>query len=190
MGANNGDETGEGRDEPWYDRPLAIAVADRARTLPTQLAVPIGAVRRPASVLAIVLPVVMMVVGLSTALACAALAEKPSTEGIGTFGVEAGAALWFAGAVTLGGRRSPTVLRGVLLGLTTIVGVALVAASLLLGWSGAALGLAMEFGVGCIAVAVIDVIIIGVVYSTLDAASRAGRDDVVTVRLWPPSVSR
>ena len=147
---------GEQRIYRWLRQPIEV-------TLPTRLFV------RGAKVLAVLLPVVMLVVGLVVALVAAHAAERPSTEGIGTMGVELGAALWFGGAVSLGIRRSPTVLRVLMIGLLGLAGALLSGFALLMDWSGAGLGLAMEFGVGAVAVALIDVVILGVVQSRIES---------------------
>jgi hypothetical protein len=126
------------------------------------------------------------------AVGSAVLAEEPSTEGIGTFGVEAGAALWFGGAVALSLRSTSA--RHLLLVLGAgAVGALLVAISLVLGWSGAALALAMEFGVGALAVVVIDVIVLGRVQPGLDAVGRLAPTsslDITLERGWPPVAVR
>ncbi len=146
----------EQRTDRWLRQPIEVV-------LPTYLFV------RGAKVLAVLIPAVMLVVGLVIALVSAHAAERPSTEGIGTMGVELGAALWFGGAVSLGIRRGPTVLRVLMIGLLGFGGALLVGFALLLDWTGAGLGLAMEFGVGAIAVAVIDVVVLGVVHRRLES---------------------
>lgn len=146
----------EQRTHRWLRQPIEVV-------LPTRLFV------GGAKVLAVLIPVVMLVVGLVIALVSAHAAERSRTEGIGTMGVELGAALWFGGAVSLGIRRSPTVLRVLAIGLLGLSGLVLVGLALLLDWSGAGLSLAMEFGVGAIAVAVIDVVILGVVHSRIES---------------------
>lgn len=134
-----------------------------------------------------VVPTVLAVVGLTLALGSAVLAERGPTEAVGTLGVELGAAMWFGGAVTLGARRGATVGRALaLLGLAT-TGAVLIALALVLGWTGAALSLAMEFGVGAVAVAVIDVLLLGLVQSRLERLGDLP-DDAVTVTVsgsWP-----
>lgn len=144
----------------WLRQPIQVV-------LPTHLFV------RGAKVLAVLIPVVMLMVGLVVALVSAHAAERPNTEAIGTMGVELGAALWFGGAVALGARRAPTVLRVLMIGLLGLGGVALICLALLLDWTGAGLSLAMEFGVGAVAVAVIDVVILGVVHSRLESFAHA-----------------
>jgi tetrahydromethanopterin S-methyltransferase subunit E len=76
--------------------------------------------------------------------------------------------MWFAGAVTLGARPGPTALRVALLAATGLAGLALIAVALIGQWSGVALDLAMEFGVGAVAVVVLDVVILGVLQARLD----------------------
>ena len=121
-----------------------------------------------ARVLVIVLPAVLGVVGLAIALAGALLSTREGTEAIGTLGLEVGAAMWFAGAVTLGARPGPTVLRIALLALTGIGGLSLIGVALVAGWSGVVLDVAMEFGVGAVAVVVLDIVILGVLQARLD----------------------
>jgi hypothetical protein len=121
-----------------------------------------------ARVIGIVLPAVLAFVGLVIALGGAALSTRDATEAIGTMGLEIGAAMWFAGAVTLGARPRPTVLRIALLALTGIGGVWLIGTALVGGWSGVALDVAMEFGVGAVAVVMLDIVILGVLQARLD----------------------
>lgn len=150
----------EQQTDRWLRQPIEVV-------LPTRLFV------GGAKVLAILIPVVMLVVGLVIALVSAQAAERSRTEGLGTMGVELGAALWFGGAVSLGIRRAPTVLRVVIIGLVGLCGALVVASALLLDWTGAGLSLAMEFGVGAVAVAVIDVVILGVVHSRIESFANA-----------------
>ena len=126
--------------------------------------------------MAVLIPVAMLVVGLVIAVVAAHAAEHPATEGVGSMGIELGAALWFGGAVSLGIRRGPTVLRVLMIGLLGLVGALLVGCALLLDWTGAGLSLAMEFGVGAIAVSVIDVVVLGVVHSRIDSFANAPHD--------------
>jgi hypothetical protein len=125
-----------------------------------------------ARILLVAIPAVLAAVGLAVALAGAALSVS-GVEAVGTLGLEVGAAMWFAGAVTLGARPGPTVLRVVLLAATGLVGVALIAFAIVGGWTGVALDLAMEFGVGAVAVVVLDVVILGVIQTRLDQFSDA-----------------
>jgi hypothetical protein len=125
-------------------------------------------VNTTARILVVVIPAVLAAVGLALALAGAALSERDGAEAIGTLGLEVGAAMWFAGAVTLGARPGPTVLRVALLAVTGLSGLALIAAAIVAGWSGVALDLAMEFGVGAVAVVVLDIVILGVLQARLD----------------------
>jgi hypothetical protein len=126
-----------------------------------------------ARLLTIVIPTMIAIVGLSLALVASVLADRDSTEAIGTLGIELGAAMWFAGAIVVGGRPHPTVLRITLLAAAALGGVLLVATALLAGWTGTALDLAMEFGVGAVAIVVLDVIILGVVQSRLDQLAQS-----------------
>jgi hypothetical protein len=121
-----------------------------------------------ARILVVVLPAALAVVGLAVALAGAALSSRDGTEAIGTLGLEVGAAMWFAGAVTLGARPGPTVLRIALLVATGVGGLSLIGVALVAGWSGVGLDVAMEFGVGAVAVVVLDFIILGVLQARLD----------------------
>ena len=121
-----------------------------------------------ARILVVVLPVALAVVGLVIALAGVALSTRDGTEAIGTLGLEVGAAMWFAGAVTLGARPGPTVLRMALLAVTGIGGLSLIGVALVAGWSGVGLDVAMEFGVGAVAVVVLDITILGVLQARLD----------------------
>jgi hypothetical protein len=89
--------------------------------------------------------------------------------------------MWFAGAVTLGARPRPTVLRVVLLLLTGVCGLALIAAAILAEWSGVVLDLAMEFGVGAVAVVLLDIVILGVLQARLDQLATSGP--------WPSAAS-
>lgn len=108
----------------------------------------------------------LIVVGLGLAVISAVLAERPSTEQIGALGVELGAAMWFAGAVTLGARPGSTVRRSILLMCCGVVGSVLIVVGLVVPWHGVALGLGMEFGVGLIAIPVIDIVVIRLLYGT------------------------
>ena len=104
----------EQQTDRWLRQPIEVV-------LPTRLFV------GGAKVLTVLIPVVMLVVGLVIALVSAHAAERPSTEGIGTMGIELGAALWFGGAVSLGIRRAPTVLRVVIIGVVGLCGAVVVA---------------------------------------------------------------
>jgi hypothetical protein len=126
------------------------------------------ALNATARLLVVVVPSVLAIVGLTLALAAAAVAEHTDAEAMGALGLEVGAAMWFAGAVTLGARPSPTALRIGLLVATGLSGLALIAVALIGQWSGVALDLAMEFGVGAVAVVVLDVVILGVLQARLD----------------------
>lgn len=140
----------------------------RRLDLPIQTESAGRAVNGAARVVVIVLPAALAFVGLVLALASGLLAQRAATEAVGTLGIEIGAAMWFAGAVTLGARPRPTVLRVVLICATGVGGLALIAAALFGAWSGVALDLAMEFGVGAVAVVVLDLLILGVVQANLD----------------------
>jgi hypothetical protein len=118
-----------------------------------------------------VTPILMIVAGLAIAAPASLLAERSTTEAVGTLGVEAGAALWFGGAVALS-LRATTARRVVLVVLAAVVGAGLILVALGLGWTGAPLALAMEFGVGALAVVVVDVIVLGAIEPALDALRR------------------
>jgi hypothetical protein len=149
---------------------------------PMEVAVRVDVLRRPAALVASVVPLLMMVVGIAIAVPAAVAAETTRGEGLGSLGTELGAALWFGGAVTWGARRRATVARAILLVLVLVTGVALIAVALLRDWTGAGLALAMEFGVGMVAVAVIDVVLLGLVSGLAGFAGGAdGR--TVTVRI-------
>lgn len=79
---------------------------------------------------------------------------------VGAFGLEAGAALWFGGAITLGARSEPTMRRIVLWAVVTLGAVALILTAIFGSWSGVALDMSMEFGVGLLAIVVIDLAIV------------------------------
>lgn len=153
---------------------------------PVTIELPVILWSRPARALARWIPLVMMAVGILLAVLSAAAAERPATEGIGSLGIEAGAALWFGGAVTVGVRGRPTILRVVFLAGTGVAGVLLVALALALGWAGAGLALAMEFGVGAVAIAVIDTLLLGVVHPRLQDAADRDEPARVTIRLGRP----
>lgn len=160
---------------------VELPLAGRLERLPSQITVPVDPLRRRAKTIAFVIPVLLMVVGITVALVSARRAERPATEAVGSLGVEAGAALWFAGAVSLGIRNSPTLQRVAVLAATAIAGMALIALALVRGWSGAGLTLAMEFGVGAVAVAVIDVVLLGLIHRHLEHFAHGPDGTVVTI---------
>jgi hypothetical protein len=170
---------------PSVDSPIPDRIERHNRGILRQVAIPVPAVvrralepgprgvaaialNRTARVLVVVVPSALAVGGLVLALAAAAIAEHADADALGALGVEVGAAMWFAGAVTLGARPSPTALRVGLLAATGLAGLTLIAAALVGRWSGVALDLAMEFGVGAVAVVVLDVLILGVLQARLD----------------------
>lgn len=150
---------------------------------PVTIELPVVLWSRPARALARWIPLVMMAAGILIAVLSAAAAERPATEGIGSLGVEAGAALWFGGAVTIGVRARPTILRVVFLAGTGLAGMLLVALALARGWTGAGLALAMEFGVGAVAIAVIDTVLLGIVHPRLQDVADRDETARVTIRL-------
>jgi hypothetical protein len=120
-------------------------------------------------------------------------AERASSEGLGTCGVGAGAALWFGGAVALSVRRTTTVRRGLTIVMSGAIGSALIVLALSFGWSGAVLALAMEFGVGALAIVVIDVIVIGAIQPGLESLARQADSASVDLQFgwrWPPIAIR
>ena len=151
-------------------RPVRIPVPGVVRRAvePVHLELAGKVVTATARILVVVLPAALAVIGLVIALAGAALSTRDGTEAIGTLGLEVGAAMWFAGAVTLGARPAPTVLRIALLAVTGIGGLVLIGVALVAGWSGVGLDVAMEFGVGAVAVVVLDIVILGVLQARLD----------------------
>jgi hypothetical protein len=173
----------------WLLRPIRVELPGRLGQirLPTEVSVPVTRAKRPAGFLATGLPLILMAGGIVLALVAADWAEQPDRDGIGALGVEAGAALWFAGAISLGLRRAPTVLRMFGLAVTAVVGVLLVTLALVLDWSGAALTLAMEFGVGALAVVVIDVLLLGILHPRIEHFADDAGEPVVRigfVRSW------
>ena len=145
-------------------------------------------VRSSASVLTIVVPVALIVVGLGLAVISAVLAERPTTEQIGALGVELGAAMWFAGAVALGVRPNSTLRRLILLIAGGMVGLVLVVLGLVVPWHGVVLGLSMEFGVGLIAIPIIDIVVMTLLYET--ARGIADDQPIATVFGWVPRSTR
>jgi hypothetical protein len=133
-----------------------------------------------------------MFVGLVVSILSATVLEDLASEGIATLGIEAGAALWFGGAITWSVRRT-TVGRVLPLVVAAVAGLTLIAAALALGWTGAALDLSMEFGVGALAIAVIDLIVVGTLYPGLDALARRAPSPNVNLDVgwrWPPLAIR
>jgi hypothetical protein len=90
----------------------------RQLELPVQSELAGKAVTGTARVVVLVFPAILAAIGLIVALVAGMLAQRDSTEAVGTLGIEVGAAMWFAGAVTVGARPRPTVLRVVLIGAT------------------------------------------------------------------------
>lgn len=174
-----------GRRWEWLGWP--VRSASSATVSLEQLRAGWAAIARPASFAARAIPPVLVVVGLAVAVLSATVVEDAVSEGIATFGVEAGAALWFGGAVALSLRRT-TVARGLLVLAAALGGLVLIGLALLRGWTGAPLDLAMEFGVGALAIPVLDVVVLGVLQPALEGL---GRGPVTSVeielaRRWPP----
>lgn len=172
MAAADDDRTTERSDHRAgvLGRPVRIPVPDLVRRAvePGRRELAGKIVNATARILVVLLPAALAVVGLVLALAGAALSERAGAEAVGTLGLEVGAAMWFAGAVSLGARPRPTVLRIALLAVTGLGGLALIGVAIVDGWSGVALDLAMEFGVGAVAVVVLDIVILGVLQARLD----------------------
>lgn len=162
---------------PWLHRRFAPA-GDAP-----DLVVPVDALRSPLGALAVALPIAMMVIGATVSVLAALAEEHEATEQLGALGVELGAVLWFGGAVVLGARPRATMWRVVLLAFTAIGGAALIAVALVRQWTGPGLGLAMEYGVGALAIPLVDVLLLGVLHATIArvASERDGR--VVRIRL-------
>lgn len=154
----------------------------------TRVALDDRSARRVSRVLASAVLWFLVVAGAGIAVLAAVLEDR-GHEVVGTFGVEFGAALWFGGVVALGARRGATVARVLLLVALALGGAGLIAVAVVRGWSGAALGLAMEFGVGAMAVPVIDVLLLGVLHRTIDQYGGGSPAGIVRVSLaaaWPP----
>ena len=139
--------------------------------------------RRPARIVRAVIPVALMVLGGVLAVVAAILAERPDTEGVGTLGTELGAAIWFAGAMLYVVGRVPTIGRALTLVGAAAAGLILIATALALAWDGAALALAMEFGVAAVVLLVIDVVLMGLIYPRVEALATGSDRGVVTLRL-------
>jgi hypothetical protein len=156
-------------------RPVRIPMPRwlRQLELPVQSELAGKAVTGTARVVVLVFPAILAAIGLILALVAGMLAQRDSTEAVGTLGIEVGAAMWFAGAVTVGARPRPTVLRVVLIGATGLGGLVLITAALFGAWSGVALDLAMEFGVGAVAIVVLDLLILGVIQENLERIARS-----------------
>lgn len=159
-------------------RPLRVELP-WSPAAPVDVTIPLHRLRTPARMVSTLLLLVLMVAGVVLAVASAVAAETEAWEGVGTLGTELGAVLWFAGAVTWGARRGPTVARAVLLAVMFVGGLLLIAVALVGGWSGAALALAMEFGVGMLAVPLIDVVLIGSLHDRLRQFAAADVSPVV-----------
>jgi hypothetical protein len=151
----------------WWTTPVRISVPWAGRLPTGTVTVPVTGVSRVAGAVAVVLPTVLAVVGIVLAVAGAVVAERPGTEAVGTLATELGAALWFGGLLTLGARSGATVGRAVGLAALALGGPVLIGLALIRGWDGAELALAMELGVGAVAVAVLDVLLLGLLYGGL-----------------------
>jgi hypothetical protein len=159
-------------------RPLRVELP-WSPAAPLDVTIPVHRLRTPARLASTLLLATLMVVGVVVACASALAAETDTWEGAGTLGTELGAVLWFAGAVTWGARRGPTVARAVMLSLMFVGGLSLIVVALIGEWSGAALSLAMEFGVGMLAVPLIDVVLIGSLHDRLQQFAASDATPVV-----------
>jgi hypothetical protein len=139
--------------------------------------------RRPVGLIAHGLPIAMVVMGLTIAIASAVLEERPGSDPFTTLGVEAGGALWLGGAVILGANRDTRLVEGLLLVALALGGATLITLALVLDWSGAPLTLAMEFGVSALAVVVLDVALIGMLHPRIERFASDPDEGTVTVRL-------
>lgn len=168
-----------GRGLPWWRAPLRVSLPWSPSTSPpAQVTVPSGPVQSAARVTARVIPWVLVVLGVAVSLVAAFVLSRDLDEAVGGLGVELGAALWFAGALTLGARRGATVGRALALLALAAAGALLVVLAFALDWSGAALDLALEYGVGAVAVAVIDVVLLGLVHGRLERLGSADEQQV------------
>jgi hypothetical protein len=165
----------------WWRIPLRVQLPFWVEGAPAEVSVAVGPVQRAARAAAVVIPWVLVVVGSVLAVTAAVVLERDLGDAAGGLAIELGAALWFAGVLTLGARRGATLGRIAALAALALAGAALVAVAVLAGWSGAALDLALEFGVGAVAVAVIDVVLLGILHSRLERLGDA-ETQVVTVR--------
>jgi hypothetical protein len=150
----------------WWRIPLRVSVPWSPGATGS-VDVPMTGVRRAAGTVSVVLPAALAVVGIVMAVLGAAAAERTGTEAAGTLATELGAALWFGGVLTLGARRGATLGRAAALVALALGGAALVALAWVRDWQGASLALAMELGVGAVAVAVLDVLLLGLVHGGL-----------------------
>jgi hypothetical protein len=183
-------DRGEGR-RRWDWLGWAVRVGP-ARRPDARARIRLDALHRPASMAARAIPPVLVVVGLALAVLSATVVEDLASDGIATLGVEAGAALWFGGAVAWSVRRT-TVGRALLVVGAAVAGLVLIALALALGWSGAALDLSMEFGVGALAIVVIDLIVLGTIHPGLDTIASRASGTLVDVDVgwrWPPVTVR
>jgi hypothetical protein len=173
----------------WWDLPLRVSVpwtSAAAGALPSQVSVPVGPVQTAARTAARTIPWVLVVLGATVSLVAAFVIERDLGDAVGGLGVELGAALWFAGALTLGARQGATVRRAVALLALALAGVVLVVLAFVLDLSGAALDLALEYGVGAVAVAVIDVVLLGTLHARLERLGDAP-EQVVTLSVGGPA---
>lgn len=164
-----------------WSTPLRVSLPwSGPEAVPSQVSVPVARAQAAARTAAVVIPWAMVVLGVLISLAAAFVITRELDDAVGGLGVELGAALWFGGVLTLGARRGATVGRAVSLLCLALAGVLLIAAAFLLDWSGAALDLALEYGVGAVAVAVIDVLLLGTLHQQLERIGGAD-DQVVTI---------
>lgn len=174
----------------WWRAPLRVSVPWFQGASSALVTVPSGPVQAAARVSARVIPWVLVVLGIAVSLVAAFVISRDLDDALGGLGVEVGAALWFAGALTLGARRGATVGRALSLLALALAGAVLVVLAFALDWSGAALDLALEYGVGAVAVAVIDVVLLGAIHGRLERLGSAEEQEVtLTVGGSAPWVS-
>lgn len=180
---------------PWLSERLATPLRVRlprpgAPTDPLQYTVPVHGLKRQASHVARLLPWVLVVLGSIVSLLAAVAINREVSEAGGGLGIEVGAALWFGGILTLGARSRATVGRLVALVGLAVGGVLLLLISLRAGWTGAALDLALEYGVGAIAVTVLDIVLLGLLHARVEAFSSSSTDAVtLAFHSQPPWLS-
>jgi hypothetical protein len=173
----------------WLGWPVRLGSTARREI---RARVPLDPLHRPASVATRAIPPILVVVGLTMSILSAIVLEDVVSEGVATLGVEVGAALWFGGVIAWSVRRT-TVGRVLLLMTAAVAGLMLIAVALALGWTGAALALSMEFGVGALAIVVIDLIVVGTLHPGLDTLARRAPGTIVDIELgwrWPPLTIR
>jgi hypothetical protein len=169
----------------WLAQPVLVRLSQPVHTaVAGEYGVAAGGLQRGARRAARILPWALVVIGAALSVIAAIVIERDLGDAKGGLAVEVGAALWFAGAVTLGARTGATLFRFIALVCLALVGMVLIAAAVLLEWSGAALDLALEYGVAAVGVAVVDVLLLGLLHPTLTQIGEA-EDRVLTLSLRP-----